>query len=120
VAKRRGFIWRINGNGNYVGASRADFFVVRSVVRQLAEAEGSPIAAVEKENERILRNQIGEPSRMPAGIEQLGIRSESSRLWCRALHPTTILFFVRREGVRHFACSGHRRPFEESAARLLY
>jgi hypothetical protein len=72
---------RIDGNGNYVRAGRADFIVVCGIVRQLAEAEGSPIAAVKEEDERILRDEFGKASRLSRGIGQFKVGGCRSRFW---------------------------------------
>lgn len=45
-----GFCGRVNRDCRDAGARRANFFIVFAVIRQLAEAEGSPVTA--KENKR--------------------------------------------------------------------
>jgi hypothetical protein len=55
VTQRGGLQGRIDGNGNQVRAGGANFIVVRRVIRQLAEAEGSPIAAEKEKDEDALR-----------------------------------------------------------------
>ena len=46
------FFGRIDGDGRYTCAGRADCWVVVSVIRQLAKAERSPIPAIEEQHQR--------------------------------------------------------------------
>jgi hypothetical protein len=50
------FRGRIDGYGRDAGPGRGDFCVVVAVIRQLAEAKRSPIAAIEEQHERPVRN----------------------------------------------------------------
>ena len=52
------FVGRIHRDSHYARARRPDFQVVLSVVRQLAEAERSPITAIEEYHQAAVRDQL--------------------------------------------------------------
>src|SRR5512146_67865 len=56
--QRLRFIGCIDRNSYYARARRTDFRVVLSVIRQLAEAERSPIAAIEEQHQAPVRNHF--------------------------------------------------------------
>ena len=51
-----GFDRWIDGYGHHIGPGRADFCVMIAVIRQLAETEWSPGAAIEKKHQTVSRN----------------------------------------------------------------
>jgi hypothetical protein len=53
---RFGGLRRINRHGGKISAGGPDFVIVVAVIRQLAEAEGSPVAAIEEEHKRASGN----------------------------------------------------------------
>src|ERR1035441_5242732 len=64
------FVGCIHRDGHYARARRPDFQVVLSVVRQLAEAERSPITAIEEQHRAAVRDQLRQPPRHSCRVWQ--------------------------------------------------
>ena len=67
-----GWVYR---DSRYVCAGGLDLRVMVAVVRQLAEAESSPVAAIEEEDQGALGEQCRQVPRDASGIGELEIRS---------------------------------------------
>jgi hypothetical protein len=64
------FVGCIHRDSHYARARRPDFQVVLSVVRQLAEAERSPITAIEEQHQAAVRDQLRQPPRHSCRVSQ--------------------------------------------------
>lgn len=53
------FLRRIHGDGDHIRADGTEFVVVINILRQLAKTEGSPMASIEKEDQRAAGGQFG-------------------------------------------------------------
>src|ERR1035441_8766701 len=60
----------IHRDSHYARARRPDFQVALSVVRQLAEAERSPITAIEEQHQAAVRDQLRQPPRRSCRVWQ--------------------------------------------------
>ena len=70
----RGLFWRIHRNCGNGGSSPLKWVKAVPILRQLAEAEGSPVAAIKHQNGEARLRQLGKVAQAPVGIRQLEIR----------------------------------------------
>ena len=78
LAHRFGFPGRVNRDCRDVRTCRANFAVVLTVIRQLAETEGSPVTAKENKDDGTLRSQIRQPPQRADGVRQLEVGRDFS------------------------------------------
>jgi hypothetical protein len=107
-----GFFEPVDRDGSDARARRANFAVLLAVIRQLAEAEGSPVPAKEDKHHWTLRDQVRQSVRGSNRIRQLELRRDFSRLWdfggwhgeCSVQSSKTDrnLMYRRREGTQLF------------------
>ncbi len=77
----------VDGNPDERGARSAKLFVVRRIFRQLAEAKGSPMPAVEKHHTHAARAQLRETARRAGRVGQLELgRDVSDRRGLAVVH----------------------------------
>ncbi len=70
---RRGLLRRVHGNGGDRGSGALEAGEVVAVLRQLAEAKGSPMPAIKNQYDGTARRQLREPPRAALGIGQLEV-----------------------------------------------
>ena len=87
-AKRFRALRRVDGNSDDLSAKRLNPVVIVTVVRQLAETERSPVAAIEDQHQRAPRVDTGKPLHRPRGIGQFEIRDALPNLWSFIDHDT--------------------------------
>lgn len=80
IAHRLRFFRGVHRNGDQLCARRANRRILLAIVRQLAEAERSPVATIKKQHQRTRRAKFRESPRRPGRIRQLKIRSRLARL----------------------------------------
>jgi len=68
VAHSLRFFRRVHGNGDQLCARRANRRILLAIVRQLAEAERSPVATIKKQHQRTRRAKFRELPRRPGRI----------------------------------------------------
>jgi hypothetical protein len=78
-AHRLGRLGRIDRHRHDISAGGPDFAIAVAVVRQLAEAEGSPMAAVEQEYQRASGDERRQALRRSRRVRQLEVRYNRSR-----------------------------------------
>lgn len=86
----RSLIDPIHGNRDEVGARLTDFSILASIIRQLAETEGSPVPPVKNDHAEPARRELAEPARFSAGV---GKRDIGNRL---AQRRRMLLLLVHR------------------------
>ena len=79
-----GRLRRIDRHRHNISAAVPDFAVVVAVVRQLTEAEGSPVAAIEEERQRASGDQRRQALRRSWRVRQVEFRRNRSRHECLA------------------------------------
>ena len=89
--QRLRFVRSIHRHGHYACARRPDFQVVLSVVRQLAEAESSPIAAIEEQHQAAVRDQLRQPPRHSRRVWQFEFLCKFARDGNLCHRPTLTL-----------------------------
>ena len=67
-AERARALCFVHGEGNDAQSERCQLGETVAVLRQLAETERSPVAAVEHQQERLLGAEIGEPAGRAGGV----------------------------------------------------
>jgi len=81
LAHRFGFVGRVNRDRRDARARRANFTVVVAVIRQLAEAEGSPVTAKENKDDGPLQNELRQTAQGARRIGQLEVGCDFSHVW---------------------------------------
>jgi hypothetical protein len=74
--ERERALWFVHGEGDDTDAKRCQLGEPVAVLRQLAETEWSPVAAVEHQQERLLGAQIGEPAGHAGSIGNAEVRRD--------------------------------------------
>lgn len=81
LAHRFGFPGRVNRDCRDARTCRANFAVVLTVIRQLAETEGSPVTAKENKDDGTLQNELRQAPQGARRIGQLELGRNLSVLW---------------------------------------
>src|SRR5207253_2397806 len=102
----RGF-GRVHGEGGDLHAELPEIQIPVPVLRQLAEAEGSPAAPVEDQHQGSVCRQRGKAARRPDAVRQGEVRGSLTGVrWTGIGHGSLLLFhWLRPEGWRR-----SRRP----------
>jgi len=73
------FVGSVHRDSHYARARRPDFQVVLSVVRQLTEAERSPISAIEEQHQATVLDQLRQPPRHSCRVWQFEFLGKFAR-----------------------------------------
>jgi hypothetical protein len=117
----------IHGNSHQAGPGGTNSLVVLAIFRQLAETKGSPVAAIEQEDQRTTGRELRQPAWRAGRVRELKIRHSLTDLgqcppaWRRRSLHRHLLWIPGRQGRIQVLClqSPYFALSSNSAARLM-